>query len=88
MMTNGLLEIVNRYRKEGINISDEDADNIKNFCIRKMEIANVQNPNEYLPLLYEDEIKNFIIRSAINAEMLIRIGGGNNDVLCMQTNTM
>ena len=65
-MTREILEIVNGFRAKGIRITDEDIDFVYQYCYRKMEVAGIRNPEEYLPLLIEDEIKNFAIRHAVN----------------------
>jgi hypothetical protein len=37
-----------------------------------MEVAKVSNLKEYLPLLYEDEVKNYLYRQSINATTMLR----------------
>lgn len=84
-MTQELLAVINKYRNEGVFISDEEAEDICKFCLRKMEITNIPNKEEYLPMLYEDELKNYLFRRAVNAtSMLYRIEKeGIDNVQCM-----
>jgi hypothetical protein len=37
-----------------------------------MEVAKVSNQEEYLPLLYEDEVKNYLYRQSVNATAILR----------------
>lgn len=72
-MTQKLWEVVNKYREKGILISDEEAESVCRFCDRKMDIAKIQNREEYLPLLYKDELKNHLLGRAINATAMLRM---------------
>lgn len=74
-MTQELKEIVEGYRDKGIQLSDEEAEDVRKFCIRKMEVAGIQNKEEYLPLLYADEIRNYLLRMSINATTMLRMMG-------------
>lgn len=65
-MTQELWNMVNKVREKGIEVTDEDAEKILQHCYRKMEVAGIRNPDEYLLLLYADELKNHLIRGAIN----------------------
>ena len=49
-----------------------EADEIFRFCLRKMEVCGIENQEEYLPLLFRDEVKNFIIRRGISAITALR----------------
>ena len=53
-------------------VTDGEADEIFRFCLRKMKICGIENQEEYLPLLFRDEVKNFIIRRGINAITALR----------------
>lgn len=66
-MTQELLDIVKSFRGKGIPLTDEDANAALQHCYRKMEVAGIKNPEEYLPLLFEDELKHSIVRNLINA---------------------
>ena len=66
-MTQELWDMVNKVRAKGFEVTDDSAEKILQHCYRKMEVAGIRNPEEYLPLLYEDELRNCLIRGAINA---------------------
>lgn len=60
-------EIVDEYREKEIHISDEEAEQILWLCNRKMDICKIENREEYLPLLFKDEVKNYLFRCSVNA---------------------
>ena len=72
-MTQRLWDIVKKQREDGLSISDEEALDVYRFCLRKMEVAKVKNKYEYLPLLYEDELRHYLIRRGINAKTMIQM---------------
>lgn len=84
-MTEQLIEIVEAYRKDGLPITDNEAEEVYQLCKRKMELGKVVNKEEYLPVLFKDELKNYLYRTAINATtMLQKIkSGGVQNVLSM-----
>ena len=53
-------KIVDEYREKEIHISDEEAEQILWLCNRKMDISKVENREEYLPLLFKDEVKKYL----------------------------
>lgn len=59
-------EILQNLREEGFAVPDATAESIHDYCLRKMEVADISDREEYLPLLFEDEIKNYCIRAAVN----------------------
>lgn len=67
-----IANIVEQCRAEGYIISDSEIDEIIRHCIRKMEVAGIEGKEMYLPMLFEDELKQYFIRSAINAVALLR----------------
>ncbi len=68
-------EIVAEFRKSIFDISDIEVEELIQYSVRKMK-SNGITDIEYLPLLFEDEIKNYALRNAINATTeLRRIGG-------------
>lgn len=71
-MNEELKEIVEGYRTEGIHISDEEVNEILWLCNRKMEISKIEDREEYLPLLFKDEVKNYLFRRGVNAVTLLR----------------
>lgn len=74
-MTQELKEIVEGYRDKGVRLTDEEAEDVRKFCIRKMEVAGIQNKEEYLPLLFADEIRNHLFRMSVNATTMLRMMG-------------
>lgn len=72
IMDEQLQEIVDRYRKEDINITDEEVDFVFWLCRRKMKFGKIEKPKEYLQLLYVDEIKNMLFRQVINTTTFLK----------------
>lgn len=66
-MTKQLWEIVGEYRSKGVPITDEEAEEVCEFCYRKMEAGKVKGKEEYLLFLFADEIRNYLLRLAVNA---------------------
>lgn len=67
-MTQSLWAIINVWRQMGIVITDEDAEDVRQLCVRKMEAAQVEDPDGYLPLLYADEVKwKLVFGKTVNA---------------------
>lgn len=85
-----LKEIVEGYRKDGLPLSDEEAEDIEKFCYRKMEVAKVKNPDEYIFLLFPDELKRFLFRRWVNAktELMMIKKEERENVFSMQTDTV
>ena len=75
-------EIVAEFRNSVFDISDEEVEEIILYSRRKMEVNGITD-SEYLPLLFEDEIKNYAFRNAINAITELRRIGGIE--LCVQS---
>ncbi len=71
-MPEELKQIAEEFRETGGGISDEDAEDIWRYSLRKMEVYGIKNQEDYLPPLYRDEVKNFIIRRGINAITALR----------------
>lgn len=71
-MSEELQKIVDEYREKEIHISDEEAEQILWLCNRKMEISKIEDREEYLPLLFKDEVKNYLFRRGVNAVTLLR----------------
>lgn len=69
-------EIVGKWAKEGVHVSQETVDYLLWYCDRKMDVARIENREEYLPLLFEDELKNHLFRQCINATTILRMIGG------------
>lgn len=71
-MTEALQEIITEWRNKDIPISDEETEYILRYCNRKMDVCKTENREEYLPLLYADEVKNYLFRRAVNATTMLR----------------
>ena len=71
-MPKKLWKIVEEWREKGVNLSDDEAVIIYRYCIRKMEVAKVKNPVEYVNLLYPDEIRNYLFKISVNATTMLK----------------
>lgn len=69
-------EIVNEWAREGIHISQETVEHLIWYCNRKMDVCGIENREEYLPLLFKDELKNHLFREYVNATTLLRMQKG------------
>lgn len=63
---------VDKLKSQGIYITDKEAEEVYMYCLRKMEVANVEKPGQYIELLYPDELKHYIMRHGINACTILR----------------
>ena len=75
-----LYKHVDKLRGQGIYITDEEAREVYMYCLRKMEVANVEQPDKYIELLYPDELRHYIIRHGINASTILR---RMDDAICV-----
>ncbi len=66
-------EIVAEYVRKGIHVSEETVEYLIWYCRRKMDVAGIGDREEYLPLLFEDEIRNYFFRNAVNVATMLRI---------------
>ena len=64
-MNNELMEIAHEY-----GLDPEEAEKIYELCVRKMELCRIQNPAEYIKLLFPDECKNAVFRLYVNLRSL------------------
>lgn len=71
-MPEKLKEIVRQFQKIGGGVSDRETEEIWKYSLRKMEVAGIKNPEEYMPLLYRDEVKDYIFRRGVNAIMELK----------------
>lgn len=74
-------EIVNEWIKKGIHISQQTVEYLIWYCNRKMDICGIENRDEYLPLLFRDELKNHLFRGCINGITLMAMTEGKQEVL-------
>ncbi len=65
-MTKEAIDIVEKAREDGIEISDKEAKEVFDLCERKMDIARIENREEYMPLLFFDEVLNYVFRRTVN----------------------
>lgn len=73
-MSKELLEIVNECRSNGITITDEEAENVYDLCLRKIEMNRIEDKEKYMSVLFRSEIKNYLFRRAVNATTILRKG--------------
>ena len=71
-MPEGLKKYIDVLRLQGIYITDTEAEEVYQYCFRKMEVANVEMPEQYIELLYPDELKHYIMMHGINACTILR----------------
>ena len=69
-------EIVGEWVKQGIHISQETVEYLIWYCNRKMDVCGIENREEYLPLLFKDELKNYLFREYVNVTTLLRMQKG------------
>ena len=74
-MRSELAKIIEEYRSKGVQITDSEADSIKQYCYRKMDAAGIPDKEGYLPLLFADEVKNYLMRLSVNATTVLRMEG-------------
>lgn len=72
-MPEKLWETIGEWRDKGVALTDEAAISIYNYCLRKMEVAKVKNPEEHIFLLYPDEVHDYLFRSMVNATIFLRM---------------
>lgn len=65
-------EIVSEWVREGIHISQETVEYLIWYCNRKMDVCGSESREEYLPLLFKDELKNHLFREYVNVTTLSR----------------
>lgn len=65
-------EIVAEYVGKGIHVSQETVEYLIWYCNRKMDVAGIKDREEYLPLLFEDEMRYYFLREAVNATTMLR----------------
>ena len=75
-----LCKHIDNLRSKGIYITDEEAEDVYHYCLRKMEVANVEQPDKYIELLYPDELRHYVIRHGVNANTILR---RMDDAICV-----
>lgn len=66
-------KIIAEYAEKGIEVTKETVEYLIWYCYRKMDVAKIENKEEYLPLLFKDEIKNSFFRKAVNMSTMLKI---------------
>ncbi len=69
-------EIVSEWVRKGIYISQETVEYLIWYCDKKLDICRIENREEYLPLLFKDELKNYLFREYVNVTTLLRMREG------------
>lgn len=69
-------EIVSEWVREGIHISQKTVEYLIWYCNRKMDVCGIENREEYLPLLFKDELKNHLFRECVKVTTLLRMQKG------------
>ena len=70
-----LKDIVEKYRDKGILVPEDAVEKVEKYCIRKMDVYGIENRNEYLPKLFDNELKNYLIRLSINTASMMKVFG-------------
>lgn len=65
--------LIETYKKKGYEISEEDLKEVRDICDKKMKLINISNRKFYAPLIFMDEMKNYVFRKTINAYSLENI---------------
>lgn len=74
-----LCKHISNLRSKWIYITDEEAQEVYHYCLRKMDVAKVDNQEKYINLLYPDELEHYILRHGINASTILR---KMEDIVC------
>ena len=80
--------IVDAYRQNGFLIPDEMVQSINDRCIRKMAACEITDTEEYMPLLFADEIKNYLVDRFLNSVSMAWMTGGKINVQHMFANAV
>lgn len=75
-MPEELKDTVNSYRNNGVDIQDDEIEMVYQLCQRKMEVGKISDKEEYLPILFKDELHNYLLRRVVNATSLVRMVEG------------
>ena len=63
-------KLVANYRKKGYEITEQDLEIVRNRCESKIHRINISNRQIYMPLLFADELKDYIYCKTINSYFL------------------
>lgn len=70
-MNEELNKIVEDVRKDQVALSDSEVESVYDLCLKKMELTNIQNKEEYLPLLFSNELHHYLFRRTVNARTML-----------------
>jgi hypothetical protein len=62
-MEERLLDIASKYSRW---IDVDEATDVYKYCLKKMDLAGIQNKDEYLPRLFDDELRHRIMMNCVN----------------------
>ena len=82
-MEKRLEEITGKFRENGIEVSEREAESVRSHCFRKMDMCGIKNKEEYLPLLYEDELRHYLFGKTINAITYLRMTAKEEEEKCV-----
>lgn len=57
-------QAVREFKERGFDISDEEIREVKEHCLRKMQVAG--KTDEYFDLLFPDALKEYVYRELVN----------------------
>lgn len=69
-------KIVSEWIKDGIYISQETVEYLIWYCNKKMDVYGIENREEYLPLLFRDELKSYLFKKYVNVTTLLKMQKG------------
>lgn len=72
-MTEELNRILQEWQDKGFEISEDEVEHLLMYCNRKMDLNRIENREEYLPLLFADEVKNYLFRQTVNTISILRM---------------
>ncbi len=70
-MTERLKEVLEDFRRQHIDVSDEEAERVRQYCIRKMKIIG-KDDDEYMLVLFRSELMDYVFRRYVNDVNQIR----------------
>lgn len=68
-------DTIEGFRSNGIMITNEELESVRILCHRKMEICKIENPEEYMNLLFPGELRNYLVTRSINEASIVMMGG-------------
>lgn len=56
-------DIVESYKRKGFDVSFQDVNEVREICKVKLKAAKFEDKRFYMPILFADEMKNYIYRN-------------------------